>query len=213
MQRKLSILICTLFFVLSSCASQPTATPDVQIEIASLELQASQITLSLDDMPQGFIESRFEGDSVLGEENLLDVQSAFSFQADRGNLQKIVGMVTVYPYSQRSHTDRLDLLDQQIELVTRSLVKGLVFTRNVEVEDFVFDRPVGDVYSAKTFKWSNADVGYPEYHTRTEILVFERNKITVILLFQYIDELPVSISITRMAEMLDQQIQDFGRND
>lgn len=146
---------------------------------------------------------------MIGEENLLDIQSAFSFHSDAGNLEKIIGMTTVYPYSQRDPSDGMERIRQQIELVTRSMVKGFVFARDVDVEDLVFNKPIGDVYSGKTFTWSNGDVGYPNLHTRTEILVFERDKITVMLFLQYVEELPVSLSIETEAEKLDAQIQNL----
>jgi len=203
------VLVSFICLFLVSCGASETPTVSVHSDLDNLKEKASQVTLSLSELPVGFVEYRLDSDRMLQEENVLDVQSAFSFQTDSGNLQKIVGMTTIYPYSQRNPADVSIQMQSQIELLTRSMVKGFVFTKNVEVRNLVLDKPVGDVYSGKTFIWSNKDVGFPEYHTRTEILVFERNKITVILLFQYVDEFPVAISIEAIAHSLDRQIQDL----
>ncbi len=194
---------------LASCTASRTPAPALNPVSDILKSKAAQIKLTLNDMPDHFVALDSESNKMIGEENLLDIQSAFSFHSDAGNLEKIIGMTTVYPYSQRDPLDSADRISQQIELVTRSIVKGFVFARDVEVEDLVLSKPVGDVYSGKTFAWSNEDVGYPNLHTRTEVLVFERDKITVLLFLQYVEELPVSISIEAEAEKLDAQIQNL----
>ena len=209
MKMKDILLFVMPILFLTSCTASRTPTPALNLVSDILKSKAAQIKLTLEDMPDHFVNLDSESNKMIGEENLLDIQSAFSFHSDAGNLEKIIGMTTVYPYSQRDPSDGMDRIRQQIELVTRSMVKGFVFTRDVEVEDLVFNKPIGDVYSGKTFAWSNGDVGYPNLHTRTEILVFERDKITVMLFLQYIEELPVSLSIETEAEKLDAQIQNL----
>lgn len=209
MKMKDILLFVMPILFLTSCTASRTPTPALNLVSDILKSKAAQIKLTLEDMPDHFVNLDSESNRMIGEENLLDIQSAFSFHSDAGNLEKIIGMTTVYPYSQRDPSDGMDRIRQQIELVTRSMVKGFVFTRDVEVEDLVFNKPIGDVYSGKTFAWSNGDVGYPNLHTRTEILVFERDKITVMLFLQYIEELPVSLSIETEAEKLDAQIQNL----
>lgn len=209
MKMKDILLFVMPILFLTSCTASRTPTPALNLVSDILKSKAAQIKLTLEDMPDHFVNLDSESNKMIGEENLLDIQSAFSFHSDAGNLEKIIGMTTVYPYSQRDPSDGMDRIRQQIELVTRSMVKGFVFTRDVEVEDLVFNKPIGDVYSGKTFTWSNGDVGYPNLHTRTEILVFERDKITVMLFLQYVEELPVSLSIETEAEKLDAQIQNL----
>ena len=209
MNMKNVLLFAMPILFLTSCAASRTPTPALNFVSDNLKSKAAQIKLTLEDMPDHFVNLDSESNRMIGEENLLDIQSAFSFHSDAGNLEKIIGMTTVYPYSQRDPSDGMDRIRQQIELVTRSMVKGFVFARDVDVEDLVFNKPIGDVYSGKTFAWSNGDVGYPNLHTRTEILVFERDKITVMLFLQYVEELPVSLSIETEAEKLDAQIQNL----
>lgn len=209
MNMKNVLLFVMPILILTSCTASRTPTPALNLVSDILKSKAAQIKLTLDDMPDHFVNLDSESNRMIGEENLLDIQSAFSFHSDASNLEKIIGLTTVYPYSQRDPSDGMERIRQQIELVTRSMVKGFVFARDVDVEDLVFNKPIGDVYSGKTFAWSNGDVGYPNLHTRTEILVFERDKITVMLFLQYVEELPVSLSIETEAEKLDAQIQSL----
>jgi hypothetical protein len=59
------------------------------------------------------------------------------------------------------------------------------------------------------FSESLSNIGYPEYHMRTQVLVFERNRISVVLLVSYVEELPKPTSIEYLAQLLDQQIMDL----
>ena len=126
---------------LASCTASRTPTPDSNLVSDILESKAAQIRLTLEDMPDHFVNLDSESNRMIGEENLLDIQSAFSFHSDAGNLEKIIGMTTVYPYLQRDPSDGMDRIRQQIELITRSMVKGFVFARDVDVEDLVFNKP------------------------------------------------------------------------
>ena len=105
---------------LASCTASRTPAPALNPVSDILKSKAAQIKLTLNDMPDHFVALDSESNKMIGEENLLDIQSAFSFHSDAGNLEKIIGMTTVYPYSQRDPLDSADRISQQIELVMQA---------------------------------------------------------------------------------------------
>ena len=210
MGKKIVLLHCLVgILVTTSCSSLDSPTAQTHMELEFLKEQAARVNLTLEDLPEHFVEYLPEDGRMLGEDSLFDVQNEFSFRTEVGNLQTIIGMTTIYPYTQRDASAGMDLLRSQMDLMARSITRGFVIGKNVDVAELFLDHPVGDAYSGRTYNESMDDIGYPEYHTRTQVLVFERNNITVILLVQYVEELPVSVSILEMAEILDQRIQNL----
>ncbi len=207
MQMKRTLLVSLLgVFASTACSFSGNSPVPADVNLDLLKQQAAQVNLDAEDLPDSFVEYVPADGRMLGEDSLFDVQNEFSFKTEVGNLQTIIGMTTVYPYTQRDATDGIERIRSQMDVLTRSITKGYTFGRNVDVEEMKLATPVGDAYAGRTFNESMDDIGFPEYHTRTEILVFERNRITVILLVQYVEELPVSASIREVAEILDRKI-------
>jgi hypothetical protein len=196
-------------FVTTSCSVLGNTADQAEVDLEALKGRAAQVELSLGDLPEQFVEYVPEDGRMLGENDLFDVQNEFAFKSERENPQTILGMTTIYPYTQREISGGVDHIRSQMELITRSITKGYIFDRNVNVEELLLLNPVGDAYSGRAFTESLADIGYPEYHTRTQILVFERDRISVILLVQYVEEFPRPVSVEDVAHFLDQKIMEL----
>lgn len=203
----LHFLVGVLFT--ASCGVLGDAADQAEVDVVALEGKAAQVDLTLEDLPVHFVEYDPENGRMLGEYGLFEVQNEFSFISTLENPQTIMGMTTVYPYAQRVASGGVDGIRSQMELITRSITKGYTIGKNVTVEELFLLNPVGDAYSGRMFNKSLSDIGYPEYHTRTQILVFERNKISVILLVTYVEELPSSVSMEDVAHLLDRKIRDL----
>lgn len=206
---KALLLILAGVFITSSCGVLGNTSDQTEEDLEALKANAAQVDLTLEDLPGYFVEYDPENGRMLGEHGLFEVQNEFSFISTLENPQTIMGMTTVYPYSQRVASGGVDGIRSQMDLITRSITKGYTIGKNVTVEELFLLNPVGDAYSGRMFNKSMSDIGYSEYHTRTQILVFERNKISVILLVTYVEELPRRVSIEDVAELLDQRIVDL----
>ena len=200
------LLILAGIFVTSSCSVLGDASAPTEKDLEVLKGKAAQVDLVLEDLPLQFVEYNPEDGRMLGEHDLFDVQNEFSFISTSENPQTILGMTTVYPYSQRADSVETDRIRSQMELIARSITKGYTIGKSVDVEELLLLYPVGDAYSGRTFNESLANIGYPDYHMRTQVLVFERNMISVVLLVRYVEELPRPISIEEIARLLDQRI-------
>jgi hypothetical protein len=201
--------ILVVLFVTTSCGSLGDSTDQGEAGLDALQGQAALVDLSLDDLPEQFAEYDPKNGRMAGGEGLFEVQNEFSFRSELENPLTITGMTTVYPYIQREYAGGTDRIRSQMELITRSITKGYTIGKNVEVEELYLSYPVGNAYSGRTFRESLANIGFSQYHSRTQILVFERNRICVILLVQYVEELPQPVSLEDVAHLLDQRIRDL----
>lgn len=204
--RTLLLFLLAGIFVTSSCGALGESNNQAEKDLDALKIKAAQVDLVLEDLPLQFVEYNPEDGRMLGERDLFDVQNEFSFISTSENPQTILGMTTVYPYSQRVDSVETDHIRSQMELIARSVTKGYTIGKSVDVEELLLLYPVGDAYSGRTFNESLANIGYPEYHMRTQVLVFERNLISVVLLVRYVEELPRPVSIEEIARLLDQRI-------
>jgi hypothetical protein len=207
--KKVLFQILVVLFLTTSCGIPGNSTDQGEASLDALKGQAAQVDLSLGDFPDQFAEYDPKNGRMVGGEGLFEVQNEFSFRSELENPLTITGMTTVYPYIQREYSGGTDRIRSQMELITRSITKGYTIGKNVEVEELYLSYPVGNTYSGRTFSESMANIGFPQYHTRTQILVFERNRICVILLVQYVEELPQPVSLEDVAHLLDQRIRDL----
>lgn len=208
--RRALLLILAGIFVTSSCGALGNTTGQPEDDLEALKGKAAQVDLVLEDLPVQFVAYNPEDGRMLGERDLFDVQNEFSYISTSENPQTILGMTTVYPYSQRADSIETDRIRSQMELIARSITKGYTIGKNVDVEELLLLNPIGDAYSGRTFNESLANIGYPEYNMRTQVLVFERNRISVVMLVRYVEELPKPVSIEEIARLLDQRIVDLA---
>lgn len=183
---------------LVSSAATPTAMPDL-----------SGVTLSLQDLPDGFEEVALAELGMLEDDlrETLEVESAFAFKImNSEHFQTIKGFVTAFPARIRESDDEEILLDQ-----TNVLADSIIGAFGVEVDELSLPEPVGDVATGRTFAVKLERSGLEDYAVRTDLLVFQRDFVTVVLLLEYIDDIPPAITVFEVAGTLDRQIiETFG---
>jgi hypothetical protein len=91
-----------------------------------------------------------------------------------------------------------------------SIAKGYATDiKDAAIMPLEVESQVGDACSGRFILEPLTDPDLKGYSFRTEILVFERTNITVILLVQYIDGFDIPVTIWDAAQILDQKISDL----
>lgn len=196
---------------ISTASSIPTLMPlavtvtQTSLPSTGLKNLAAGIALELGDLPPGFYALPKD---LSGSE--LEIQSQFSFKTDQKYYEILSGFTTIYPYSQRDSSDGIERIRSQMDILAGSIAKGYTTDiKDATIMPLKMESQVGDAYSGRVILEPLTDPDLQEYSSRTEILVFERNKITVILLVQYIEGFDIPITILEAAQMLDRKISDL----
>ena len=178
----------------------PTITPTVTF-ISELDL--SEASLSLEDLPDGFMEMS-PAELGLTKEDLsgddFTVEDLFVFfGADP--LEIIIGFTTILP----TQLDQVgfDVGLAQPEFLMESLVGGMGATDILDQKELVHLNDIGDASAGLTVV---ADMD--GIHMRMDMAVFRRDTVGVVIFVMYIDgDVPV-LTIEEVATKLDDRIVD-----
>jgi hypothetical protein len=187
-----------------------TSTP-IPTSVPLLDL--SGVVLTLQDLPAGF-EKVPLAEIGLSEEELyetMEIENSFVFRISTPDyLETIKGFVTSLPARMRESNDE-DRLSTQTNILVDSIASGYIGSSETEIEVLSVPDSIGDVVAGRTFITPLETPGLEEYAVRTEIMVFQRNTATVILVVEYVDGFTPAITLTDTAQILDKRILEMLR--
>jgi hypothetical protein len=187
-----------------------TSTP-IPTSVPLLDL--SGVVLTLQDLPAGF-EKVPLAEIGLSEEELyetMEIENSFVFRISTPDyLETIKGFVTSLPARMRESNDE-DRLSTQTNILVDSIASGYIGSSETEIEVLSVPDSIGDVVAGRTFITPLETPGLEEYAVRTEIMVFQRNIATVILVVEYVDGFTPAITLTDTAQILDKRILEMLR--
>jgi len=170
----------------------------------------SGLALKLQDLPSGFQEISFAdlGISEQGLRSSLEIESAFAFRISTATqFETIQGFATSLPARMRDTNDEERLRSQTNTLID-SIAKGYAPRSNTTISELAVPERIGDIAAGRTFLTKFDQPGLEKYAARTDIVVFQRNIATVILLVEYVDGFTPAVAIGDVAKLLDQRIVD-----
>jgi hypothetical protein len=193
--------------------SIPTATTKPSLSASPTRSSLpnlSSLALKLQDLPSGFEEVSL-ADLGISEKDVrqsLEIESAFAFRISTpAQFQTVKGFSTSLPARMRDTNDK-ERLRSQTNILVDSFAKGYTLGSKSTVSELVMPESIGDIAAGRTFVVKLDQPGLEKYAVRTDIVVFQRNIATIILLVEYVDGFTPAIKINDLAKILDKRIVD-----